>query len=233
VLYVLRLLIPGELPLNEGLLKTVQIRIPEGMLNPRFDTDAARCPAVVGGNVETSQRLVDTLIKALGIAACSQGTMNNVVFGNDRFGYYETVCGGCGALDGYPGADAVHSHMTNTAITDPELLEHRYPVRLERFATRPHSGGAGRYRGGDGVIREMTFLEPMSLSLLSQHRALQPFGAEGGEPGSCGAQVLIRANGESLPLQGIDGCTVQAGDRLILETPGGGGWGVSTGKDEA
>ena len=232
VLYVLRLLVPGELPLNEGLLSTVEIRIPRGMLNPPFDQDPARSPAVVGGNVETSQRLVDTLIKALGIAACSQGTMNNVVFGNRGFGYYETVCGGCGAVPGRAGASAVHSHMTNTAITDPELLEHRYPVRLERFAVRSGSGGEGRYSGGDGVIRELTFLESMSLSILSQHRQEAPFGVEGGGPGRCGEQILIRANGERLKLAGIDGCEVEAGDRLILSTPGGGGWGRSTASED-
>ena len=231
VLYVLRLLIPGELPLNEGLLRTVELRIPEGMLNPRFDTDPAKSPAVVGGNVETSQRLVDTLIKALGIAACSQGTMNNVVFGNTRFGYYETVCGGCGAVEGAAGASAVHSHMTNTAITDPEVMEHRYPVRLERFAIRSGSGGGGRFPGGDGVVRELTFLEPMSLSILSQHRKFAPFGSNGGESGQLGAQFLVRASGECLQLKGVDGCEVQAGDRLILETPGGGGWGRAEGED--
>jgi 5-oxoprolinase (ATP-hydrolysing) len=232
VLYVLRLLVPGELPLNEGLLRTVQIRLPEGMLNPRFDVDPARSPAVVGGNVETSQRLVDTLIKALGIAACSQGTMNNVVFGNSRFGYYETVCGGSGAVQGHPGASAVHTHMTNTAITDPELLEHRYPVRLERFAVRSGSGGSGEFRGGDGVTRELLFLEPMSLSILSQHRCVEPFGLEGGGPGRCGEQLLQRADGTTLGLAGVDACEVEPGDRLILSTPGGGGWGRPTGKED-
>lgn len=227
VLYVLRLLIPGELPLNEGLLETVELRIPEGMLNPRFDSDPAKSPAVVGGNVETSQRLVDTLIKALGIAACSQGTMNNVVFGNSRFGYYETVCGGAGAIEGKSGASAVHTHMTNTAITDPELVEHRYPVRLERFAIRAGSGGEGEFRGGDGVVRELTFLESMSLSILSQHRKIAPFGASGGQTGELGNQMLVRANGERVQLQGVDGCEIGPGDRLILETPGGGGWGRS------
>jgi len=225
VLYVMRLLIPGPLPLNEGLLRTVELRIPEGILNPPFPEDPARCPAVVGGNVETSQRIVDTLIKALGIAACSQGTMNNVLFGNQRFGYYETVCGGCGATPGHAGASAVHSHMTNTAITDPELLEHRYPVRLERFVIRQGSGGRGRFAGGDGVIREMTFLEGMSLSLLSQHRQQRPYGMAGGQSGRPGEQYLLRADGKVEPLGGIDGCEVETGDRLILKTPGGGGWG--------
>jgi len=225
VLYVLRLLVREPLPLNEGLLRGVEIRIPPGMLNPRFPDDAAACPAVVGGNVETSQRLVDTLLKALGIAACSQGTMNNVVFGDARRSYYETVCGGSGATARGEGASAVHTHMTNTRITDPEVLEHRYPVRLERFAVRAGSGGAGRFRGGDGVVREIVFLEPMSLSLLTQHRTTGPYGLAGGQSGAPGSQVVVRATGERRALASIDSCEVEAGDRLLLETPGGGGYG--------
>lgn len=226
VLYVLRLLVRGSLPLNEGLLKSVELRIPEGILNPRFDADPRLCPAVVGGNVETSQRIVDTLLKALEVAACSQGTMNNVLFGNDEFGYYETVCGGCGATSVAPGASGVHSHMTNTAITDPEVLEHRYPVRLERFAIRDGSGGRGLNSGGEGVIREITFLEAMSLSLLSQHREQRPYGLQGGDPGALGQQFVIRRSGQRRALRGIDGCEVGPGDRLVLHTPGGGGWGA-------
>lgn len=225
ILYVLRLLIAEPLPLNEGILSAVDIRIPAGLLNPPFPEDPAEAPAVVGGNVETSQRVVDTLVKALGLAACSQGTMNNLLFGNPRFGFYETVCGGAGAGPGFHGASAVHTHMTNTRITDPEVLEHRYPVRLERFAIRAGSGGAGRFRGGAGAVRELTFLEPMSLSLLSQHRVEAPYGMEGGEPGECGRQRLFRASGEVEELSSVDGREVGAGDRLILETPGGGGWG--------
>lgn len=225
ILYVLRLLIAEPLPLNEGILQAVDIRIPPGLLNPPFPADPAEAPAVVGGNVETSQRLVDTLIKALGLASCSQGTMNNLLFGNERFGFYETVCGGAGAGPGFHGASAVHTHMTNTRITDPEVLEHRYPVRLERFALRAGSGGAGRFRGGDGAIRELTFLEPMSLSILSQHRVEAPYGMEGGEPGERGRQRLVRVSGETEELASVDGREVGPGDRLILETPGGGGWG--------
>jgi 5-oxoprolinase (ATP-hydrolysing) len=225
VLYVLRLLIAEPLPLNEGILRPVEIRVPPGMLAPPFPDDPAECPAVVGGNVETSQRIVDTLIKALGLAACSQGTMNNVLFGNERFGYYETVCGGAGAGPGFDGASAVHTHMTNTRITDPEVMEHRYPVRVERFAVRTGSGGAGRWQGGDGVIRELTFLEPMSLSLVTQHRVERPFGVGGGQPGLPGRQTLVRATGETEILAPVDGREVEAGDRLVLETPGGGGWG--------
>jgi 5-oxoprolinase (ATP-hydrolysing) len=229
VLYVLRLLIAEPLPLNEGLLVPVEIEVPPGLLNPPFPDDPADCPAVVGGNVETSQRVVDTLIKALRLAAGSQGTMNNLLFGNQRFGFYETVCGGAGAGPGFHGASAVHTHMTNTRITDPEVLEHRYPVRLERFAIRAGSGGAGRWRGGDGAVRELTFLEPMALSLLSQHRLERPYGMAGGQPGQPGRQRLVRAaeneRAEIIELAAIDGCEVEPGDRLILETPGGGGWG--------
>jgi 5-oxoprolinase (ATP-hydrolysing) len=225
VLYVLRLLIAEPLPLNEGILRPVDIRIPPGMLNPPFPEDPAEAPAVVGGNVETSQRLVDTLIKALGLAACSQGTMNNLLFGNARFGYYETVCGGAGAGPGFAGASAVHTHMTNTRITDPEVVEHRYPVRVESFGIRRGSGGEGRWRGGDGAVRELTFLEPMSLSLLSQHRVEAPYGMAGGGPGRPGRQTLIRASGEVEELAPVDGREVGPGDRLVLETPGGGGWG--------
>ena len=225
VLYVLRLLVREPLPLNEGLLRAVTLRIPPGILNPPFPQDPTRCPAVVGGNVETSQRLVDTLLGALGLAACSQGTMNNVLWGTGAFGYYETVCGGAGAGPGFDGAHAVHTHMTNTRITDPEIVEHRYPVRIERFAVRRGSGGAGRHAGGDGIVREYVFLAPMSLSLLTQHRAEGPYGLAGGAPGQPGTQRLVRANGDVLTLGSVDGRDVQPGDRMILETPGGGGWG--------
>jgi 5-oxoprolinase (ATP-hydrolysing) len=152
--------------------------------------------------------------------------MNNVLFGSERFGYYETICGGCGAGPGFHGASAVHSHMTNTRITDAEILEHRYPVRVERFAVRRASGGAGRFRGGDGAIRELTFLSPVSLSILSQHRLTAPYGLEGGAPGRPGRQRLVRADGEVVELGPIDSCEAGPGDRLIVETPGGGGYGA-------
>ncbi len=226
LIYVLRLLLRQPLPLNEGLLHPVTLTLPEGMLNPPFPDDPWKAPAVVGGNVETSQRLVDTLLKALGLAACSQGTMNNVLFGTAAFCYYETICGGCGATPGCDGASAVHSHMTNTRITDPELIEHRYPVRVDRFAVRRGSGGAGRRRGGDGAVREFTFLAPMELSVLSQHRTVVPYGLDGGAPGRPGAQRVIRAGGAVLELGPIDGCPVESGDRFIIETPGGGGCGA-------
>ncbi len=226
VLYVLRLLVRRPLPLNEGLLRPVELVVPRGILNPEFGPDPSRAPAVVGGNVETSQRLVDTLLAALRLAACSQGTMNNTLFGTAEWGYYETICGGCGAGPGFAGASAVHSHMTNTRITDPEVLEHRYPVRLERFAIRRGSGGAGQWRGGDGAVREFVFLAPMSLSLLGQRRRQGPCGMAGGEPGLAARQRLVRASGEELALGASFGGEVAAGDRLIVETPGGGGWGL-------
>ena len=226
VLYVLRLLVREPLPLNEGLLRAVDLVIPPGLLNPAFGDDPARDPAVVGGNTEVSQRLTDTLLKALGVAACSQGTMNNVLWGSERFGYYETVCGGAGAGPGWAGESAVHVHMTNTRITDPEVVEHRYPVRVERFGIRAGSGGAGAHRGGDGAVRELTFLAPMSLSVLTQHRAEGPYGMAGGSPGAPGRQRVVRANGEVLELGSVDGTEVEPGDRLVLETPGGGGWGA-------
>ena len=224
-MYVMRLLVDVDLPLNEGLLEPIEIRIPEGMLNPPYVADPASCPAVVGGNVETSQRLVDTLLEALSLVGCSQGTMNNTSFGDETFGYYETVAGGSGAGNGFNGTSGVHTHMTNTRITDPEVLEHRYPVRLHRFAIRRGSGGEGRWRGGDGVVREIGFLAPLDFSILSQHRVSAPYGMAGGGEGAVGRQVIVRADGTRRELAGVDGCHVEAGDRLVLETPGGGGFG--------
>jgi 5-oxoprolinase (ATP-hydrolysing) len=230
VIYVLRLLVRRDLPLNEGLMRAVELSIPGGsLLSPAFPDDPARAPAVVGGNVETSQRLVDLLLAALGLSACSQGTMNNVVFGNDRFGYYETVGGGAGAGPGFDGESGVHTHMTNTRITDVEVVEQRYPVRVERFGLRRGSGGAGRHQGGDGLVRELTFLEPVELSLLTQRRAAGPCGLAGGAPGRPGEQRLVRADGEQVALEAIDGCQARPGDRLVLETPGGGGYGPPEG----
>ncbi|MCI0675486.1 MAG: hydantoinase B/oxoprolinase family protein [Phycisphaerales bacterium] len=225
VMYVLRLMIGESTTLNEGLMRPVRIVLPGGILNPTFDADPSKSPAVVGGNTETSQRIVDTLLKAFELCACSQGTMNNILFGTDRWGYYETVCGGCGAGPGFDGASAVHSHMTNTRITDPEILEHRYPVRVDRFSIRRGSGGGGRWRGGDGAIREFTFIEPMSLSVLTQHRTRQPYGICGGEPGAVGRQQVMQKADRIVELGSIDGCEVEPGDRLTVETPGGGGYG--------
>ncbi len=232
VLYCLRLWTGSELPLNEGLLRNVDIILPRCFLNPDFPPDPRDCPAVVGGNVETSQRLVDTILKLFGIQACSQGTMNNFIFGNERFGYYETIAGGAGAGPDHPGASALHTHMTNTAITDPEILEQRYPVRLRRFQVRQESGGAGRFRGGDGVVREFEFLEPLEVSLLMQHRVEAPYGLDGGEPGALGRQTLIRANGEQTQLSGHSAVRVEKGERIIIETPGGGGYGSGDGETQ-
>jgi len=225
VLYVLRLLAGEDLPLNEGLMAPVRLVLPEGLLNPPFGPDPRTCPAVVGGNTETSQRLVDTLLKPFGRVAGSQGTMNNLLFGDAALSYYETIGGGAGAGPGFAGADAVQVHMTNTGITDVEVLEHRFPVRVERFAVRTGSGGAGRWPGGDGVVRELTFLRPLSLSVLTQHRVEAPHGSGGGSPGARGRQRLVRASGAVEELGPIDGREVGAGDRLVMETPGGGGFG--------
>ena len=223
VLYVLRLLLNKDLPLNEGLLENVEIAIPGGILNPDFSHRPP--PAVVGGNTEVSQRLADTLLKALNLSACSQGTMNNLLFGNDRFGYYETICGGTGAGEGFHGHDAIHQHMTNTKITDPEIIEHRYPVQLDQFAIREGSGGEGQWQGGNGTIREYTFLDRLNLTLLTQHRVVAPYGCEGGRPGKVGKQCVVDKNGNEQELDGIDNKIVEKGDRLVIETPGGGGWG--------
>jgi 5-oxoprolinase (ATP-hydrolysing) len=225
VLYVLRLLLAEDLPLNEGLLQRVELKLPECFLSPAFHPDPAKSPAVVGGNTETSQRLVDTLVKAFGLLACGQGTMNNLLFGDATFGYYETVCGGAGAGPGFAGASAVHTHMTNTRITDPEILERRFPVRLERFEIRRGSGGKGKFPGGDGAVRELRFLRRLELSILAQHRIEAPFGRQGGQPGQPGRQRLLRESGEIEELAGVAQATVHPGDRLLLETPGGGGWG--------
>ncbi|MFN8356444.1 MAG: hydantoinase B/oxoprolinase family protein [Spirosomataceae bacterium] len=226
VVYVLRTLLAEKIPLNDGILHPIELIIPkQSILKPDFPPNPLDCPAVVGGNVELSQRLTDTLLKAFEVVACSQGTMNNTLFGNATFGYYETVCGGCGAGKGFNGASAVHHHMTNTRITDPEIMELRYPVRLHRFEIRAHSGGKGQWNGGDGIVREIEFLAPVTLSILSQHRQVAPYGLAGGETGQIGNQVLIRQDGSVTPLQGIDGAELSAGDRLLLQTPGGGGYG--------
>ncbi|MCK5277708.1 MAG: hydantoinase B/oxoprolinase family protein, partial [Cyclobacteriaceae bacterium] len=225
VVYVLRLMMEEPLPLNEGIMRNVKIVVPECMLNPVFDEDPMKSPAVVGGNTETSQRIVDTLIKALRLAACSQGTMNNLIFGNDHFGFYETIGGGVGAGCGFDGADAVHQHMTNTRITDPEVMEFRYPVLLEEMKIRKNSGGKGKWNGGNGIVRQIKFEENVILTILSQHRKEQPFGMDGGLPGKAGSQVLIRSSGEKVKLKGIETIEVKKGDVIRIETPGGGGYG--------
>ncbi len=224
-IYVLRLLLNEPIPLNDGLMEPVKLILPNGMLNPVFDDNPELCPAIVGGNVEISQRLTDTLLKAFGIVAASQGTMNNTLFGNEKFGYYETVCGGCGAGKGFNGASAVHHHMTNTRITDPEIMEHRYPVRLEEFSIRRGSGGKGKWKGGDGVRRVITFLEPVNLSVLTQRRNSGPYSLYGGESGKPGYQRVIRKNGELIKLKSVHNINLDEGDQFIMETPGGGGFG--------
>ncbi|MEX2530153.1 MAG: hydantoinase B/oxoprolinase family protein [Gemmatimonadota bacterium] len=225
VLYLLRLLAGEELPLNEGLMEPVRLILPEGMLNPRFHEDPSACPAVVGGNTETSQRIVDTILKPFEMVAGSQGTMNNFLFGDDSFSYYETIGGGAGAGPTFHGAGGTQVHMTNTRITDTEVLEHRFPVRVERFHLRSGSGGDGLHHGGEGVVREVTFLQPLSISFVTQHRVEAPYGIRGGEAGRVGSQRLVTRAGESRPLSSVDGCEVEAGDRIIIETPGGGGYG--------
>jgi 5-oxoprolinase (ATP-hydrolysing) len=227
VLYVLRCLVADDMPLNEGILERVELVIPAGILNPPVATEPhSRRPAVAAGNVETSQRIVDVLLAAFGAAAASQGTMNNLLFGNERFGFYETICGGAGGTATGDGASCVHTHMTNTRLTDPEILEFRYPIRLNRFGRRPGSGGAGRYRGGDGVIRELQFLTDVQLSLLTSRRGTYPpFGLQGGGPGQLGCNTLFKTDGSVVTLPSCCQLHVSAGDRLLVETPGGGGFG--------
>ena len=226
ILYVLRILCDEEIPLNDGLMEPVKLILPKSLLNPEFYDDPSLCPAVVGGNTEVSQRLVDTLLKALGLAACSQGTMNNFLFGNDTFGYYETIGGGTGAGADFHGRSGIHQHMTNTRITDPEDLEWRYPVRLERFEIRKNSGGPGKWKGGDGLVRSFVFLEPVTITVLAQHRKVAPYGMEGGEPGKTGEQYIERTDGWREYINGAESYEVGEGDTIVIKTPGGGGWGV-------
>jgi len=229
VLYVFRCLINEDIPLNGGVLEPVNIILPICLLNPPPHDDPARCAAVVGGNVETSSRVVDVLLGALNVAAASQGTMNNLTFGDDSFGYYETICGGSGATADADGADAVHTHMTNTRLTDPEIIEHRYPVRVLEFAIRRGSGGAGKQRGGDGIIRRFEFLRELTVSLLTERRGpYPPFGLGGGQPGALGKNTLLRCGKpDSKTLPAKTQIDVRPGDILTIETPGGGGYGIS------
>jgi 5-oxoprolinase (ATP-hydrolysing) len=220
VLYVFRTLVADEIPLNSGCLKPVRVIIPPGsMLAPAYPA------AVAAGNVETSQAITGALYAALGIMAEGSGTMNNVTIGNERHQYYETVASGSGAGNGFAGTDVVQTHMTNSRLTDPEVLEWRYPVRLDRYAIRPGSGGAGRWPGGCGGRRELRFLEPMTVTTLSSHRRVPPYGMAGGSPGGLGRHWIARADGSVTPMQGCDSVPVDAGDVFVLETPGGGGYG--------
>ncbi|NES17577.1 MAG: 5-oxoprolinase [Symploca sp. SIO3E6] len=220
VLYVFRTLVDDCIPLNAGCLKPLNIIIPSGcMLSPTYPA------AVVAGNVETSQTIVDALYGALGVMAASQGTMNNFTFGNNRYQYYETICGGSGAGTNFNGTDAVHTHMTNSRLTDPEVLETRYPVQVESFSLRPDSGGKGQYTGGDGVIRRIRFLEPMTANILSSHRLIPPFGLNGGEAGLVGCNRIQRGDGTQENLDSTATVQMQPGDVFVIETPGGGGFG--------
>ena len=222
VLYAFRCLVGEDLPLNEGCLAPLTIVIPD-------DTFLSPPPgrAVVAGNTEVSQAVCNALLGALGACAAAQGTMNNFLFGNDRYQYYETICGGTGAGPDFAGTSAVHSHMTNTRITDPEILEHRYPVRLDRFAIRRGSGGKGARPGGDGVVRAITALEPMTATIVASRRTVAPFGLTGGGDGAVGTQRVERRDGSTRPLGGVDQVDLLPGDRFVIETPGGGGYGAA------
>ena len=221
VLYVFRTLVEDDIPLNAGCLNPLEIIIPEGcFLNPHYPA------AVVAGNVETSQGITDALYGALGVLAGSQGTMNNFTFGNETYQYYETICGGSGAGPGFAGTDAVHTHMTNSRMTDPEVLEWRFPVLLESFAIRRGSGGQGQFCGGCGVVRRLRFLEPMTASILSGHRLIPPSGLAGGEPGQVGRNWLERADRTQMDVGGTATVAMNPGDVFVIETPGGGGFGA-------
>lgn len=222
VLYVFRCLVDDDIPLNAGCMTPIKIITPEGsLLNPRFPA------AVVAGNVETSQAITNALFAALGTLGTSQGTMNNLTFGNDRYQYYETICSGAPAGPGFDGAAAVHTHMTNTRMTDPEILEHRYPVLLEEFSIVRNSGGRGKWRAGDGVVRSIRFLEDMECSILSGHREIAPYGISGGEAGRVGRNWIERREGLVETLKGSDHVKVSAGDKINIRTPTGGGFGAA------
>jgi len=221
VLYVFRTLVTDDIPLNAGCLKPLEIIVPAGsLLNPRFPA------AVVAGNVETSQAIANALYGALGIMAASQGTMNNFTFGNERHQYYETICGGSGAGATFDGTDAVQTHMTNSRLTDPEVLEWRFPVLVEAFAIRPNSGGMGVHQGGNGVIRRLQFREAMTAAILSGHRVIPPFGLAGGQPGVIGQNTVVRQDGTVKQLASKAEVQMQPGDVFVIETPGGGGFGT-------
>src|SRR6185312_13292669 len=213
VLYVFRTLVEDEIPMNGGCLKPLELVIPAGsMLSPRHPA------AVVAGNVETSQCITDALYGALGVMAAAQGTMNNFTFGNERYQYYETICGGSGAGPNFAGTDAIHTHMTNSRLTDPEVLEWRFPVLLESFAIRRGSGGDGGHRGGDGVIRRIRFREAMSASILSCHRRVPPYGVAGGAPGALGRNWVERRNGAREEFAGTHSVAMGEGDVFVIET---------------
>jgi 5-oxoprolinase (ATP-hydrolysing) len=220
VLYVFRTLVGSDIPLNEGCMKPLKVIAPAGtMINAQYPA------AVIAGNTEVSQSITDCLYGALGAVAGSQGTVNNFVWGNDRFQNYETIGGGAGAGNGFEGASAVHTHMTNTRLTDPEVLETRFPVRVERFGIRSGSGGAGKWNGGEGIIRDVQFLDGVTVTTLSSHRITQPRGMQGGGNGAVGENAVIRADGTREVLKGNDQCALEPGDTFSMLSPGGGGWG--------
>ena len=220
VLYVFRTLVGSEIPMNEGCLKPIKIVAPEGsFINPSFPA------AVISGNTEVSQSIADALYGALGVIAGSQGTMNNFVYGDEALQNYETICGGTGAGPNFAGCSGVHSHMTNTRMTDPEVLETRFPVRVLSFSIRQGSGGLGQYNGGDGIVRELEFLSPMTVTVLSSHRETKAFGMDGGEDGAVGENLVRRKSGEQEDLHGNDQRDMGEGDVFIMKTPGGGGFG--------
>ena len=219
VLYVFRCMVDDDIPLNAGCMAPLELILPDdSMINPSYPA------AVISGNVETSQLIVDTLFGALGVLAAAQGTMNNFIWGNDEHQYYETICGGAGATPRAAGCSAVHTHMTNSRLTDPEVLEWRFPVQLETFHVRAGSGGEGRHRGGDGVVRRMLFHEAFEVNVLSGHRSVAPYGLENGGDGAIGHNRVIRSDGSVEELPGVTQTTVAPGDRFEIETPGGGGW---------
>jgi 5-oxoprolinase (ATP-hydrolysing) len=221
VLYVFRTLVDDDIPLNAGCLKPLKVVIPEGsMLNPRPPA------ATVAGNVETSQCLTDALYGALGLMAASYGTMNNFTFGNERYQYYETISGGTGAGPGFHGTDTVQAHMTNSRLTDPEVLEWRYPVRIDSHRIREGTGGAGKWHGGNGAVRRIRFLEPMTAAILAGHRRIPPYGMAGGQPGAVGRNWVERSGGGRTELSFADETDVGVGDVFVIETPGGGGFGA-------
>jgi 5-oxoprolinase (ATP-hydrolysing) len=212
--------VEDDIPLNDGCMRPIELLVPQNsFLNPRYPA------AVVAGNVETSQAITDALYGALGILAAAQGTMNNFTFGNGAHQYYETICGGSGAGEDFDGTSAVHTHMTNTRLTDPEVLETRFPILVEEFSIRRGSGGRGRFHGGDGAIRKLRFCAAMSAAILSNRRRVAPFGLAGGEDAAPGRNSVVRANGAVETLGATAAVDMQAGDVFIIETPGGGGFG--------
>jgi 5-oxoprolinase (ATP-hydrolysing) len=226
VLYVFRTLVADNIPLNEGCMKPLRLIIPpRTMISPEYPA------AVISGNTEVSQAITDALFGALGLLASSQGTMNNFIYGNATHQNYETICGGTGAGPDHPGTSAVHSHMTNTRMTDPEVVEWRFPVQVESFSIRHGSGGTGKFPGGDGVVRKIRFLEPMTATVLSSHRETEPYGLAGGGPGKKGENSVEHPDGTTTLLAGNDEVFLSPDDIFVIKTPGGGGYGKPTNKE--